>query len=51
MKDGRELTPEEQEAIQKSKYQSVRLTANGTTHATVEATKYVIDLDMFVQVQ
>ena len=27
------------------------MTANGTTHTTEEATVYVCDLDMFVQVQ
>ena len=37
--------------IQKSKDPSVILTALGTTRATGEATVFVCDLDMFVQVQ
>ena len=42
-------TPEEQETIKKDP--SVIMTAIGTTHTTEEATVYVCDLDMFVQVQ
>ena len=46
------MTPEEQETIRKSKDPSVIMTANGTTRATEEeATVYVFDLDMFVQIQ
>ena len=37
--------------MQKSEGPSVIMTANGTTHTTEEATVYVCDLDMFVQVQ
>ena len=47
----RDLTPEEQETTRQSKCPSVILTANGTSHTTEEATVYVFDLDMFVQVQ
>ena len=46
-----DLTPEEPETIQTLKDPSVIVTADGTTHTTVEATVYVCDLDMFVQVQ
>ena len=45
------MAQEEQETIQKSKESSVDVTANGTTHATEEATANIDDLDMFVQVQ
>ena len=45
-----DLTAEEQETIQKSKDPSVIMTAKGTAHTTEEATVYVGDLDMFVQV-
>ena len=51
IKSESELTPEEQETIQKSKDPPVVLTANGTTHMTEEATVYVCGLDMIVQVQ
>ena len=44
-----DLTPEEQETIQRSEDPSVIMTANGNT--TEEATVYVCYLDMFVQVQ
>ena len=44
------LTPEDQETNKKSKAPSVIMTANGTTHATEEATVHVFDLDMFVEV-
>ena len=47
----RELTPEAQETIRKSKDPSVMKTANGSIHTTEEATVYVYCLDMFVQVQ
>ena len=47
----RDVTPEEQETIQKSKDPMVTMTANGTTHTTEDVTVYVCDLDMFVQVQ
>ena len=43
-------TPKEQETIQNSKDPSVIVTANGTIHTTEEATVYVCDLDMLVQV-
>ena len=46
-----DLTPEEEETIQKSKDPSVLVTATGTTHTTVEATENACDLGMFVQVQ
>ena len=46
-----DLTMEEQETIQKSKGPSVIRTANGTAHTTEEATVFVCDLDMLVQVQ
>ena len=46
-----DLTPEEQRLIQKSKDPSVIMTANGTAHTTEEATEYVCDLEMIVQVQ
>ena len=45
------LTPEEQEAILKSKDPSVIMSAHGTSHTTEEATVSAFDLDMFVQVQ
>ena len=51
MMSKRDLTPEELETIQMSKGPSVIMTANGTTHTTEEATLYVCDLDMSVQVQ
>ena len=44
-----DLTPEEQETMQKSNDPSVIMTATGTSHATGEATIHVCDLDMFVQ--
>ena len=47
----RNYTPKEQETIQKSKDPSVIMTAHGTTHTTEEASVYLFDLDMFVQVQ
>ena len=46
-----DMTPEEQETIQKSKDQLVFMNANGTAHTTEEATVCVCDLDMCVQVQ
>ena len=46
-----DLTPEQQDKIQKSKDPSVTMNANGTTHTTEEATVYVCVLDMFVQVK
>ena len=46
-----DLTPEQQETIQKSKGPSGILIARGTIHATEEATVYVCDLDLYVQVQ
>ena len=46
-----DLTPEEHRLIQKSKDPSVIMTANGTAHTTEEATEYVYNLDMIVQVQ
>ena len=45
------LTLEEPDTTGISKDPSVIMTANGTTHTTEEATEYVSDLDMFVQVQ
>ena len=45
-----ELTPEEQQTIQKSKDPSIIMTAHGTTRTIEEATVCVCDLDMFVQV-
>ena len=44
-----DLTPKEQETIQHSKAPSAIMTANGTTHATEEATVTVCDLNMSVQ--
>ena len=41
-----DLTPREQEPIQNSEDPSVIMTANGTTHATGEATVYICDLDI-----
>ena len=46
-----DLTPEEQEAILKSKDPSVIMSAHGNSHTTEEATVSAFDLDMFVQVQ
>ena len=45
------LTPEKQQTIRKSKGPSVIMTANGSTQTTEEATVFVSDLDMFVEVQ
>ena len=41
-----QLTPEDQETIQKSKDPSIIVTAKGTAHTTEEATVCVCDLDM-----
>ena len=46
-----DLTPEQQESIQKTKGPSVSMIARVTTHTTEEATVYVCDLDLFVQIQ
>ena len=49
MMSKRDLTPEEQETIQKSKDSSVIMTSNDTTHTIEKGT--VCALNMFVQVQ
>ena len=40
-----------EETIRKSKDPPVIVTASGATHTTEEATVFVCDLDMFVEVQ
>ena len=46
-----DVTPEEEGTFRTSKDPSVSMTANGTTETTEEATVYVYDVGMFVEVE
>ena len=46
-----DLTPEEQQAVRKSKDPAFIMTATVSTHTSEEATENMCDLDKFVQVQ
>ena len=46
-----DLTPEEQETSRRSNDPSLIMTANRKIHTTEDATEYVHEFDMFVEVQ